>query len=251
MHLALAERLARDPELPTSARDLMSAAWGSFLLGSIAPDARVSGGIPRSGTHFFEYGPVIDPRPAAAMLAAHPKLRYPALGGDAAHAAFIAGYAAHLTMDEIWCVKVLFPHFVIPGGPAQDRLTLFHVFLGGLDARDRQQLAADEYDALCRTAPRNWTPFMADSDLLAWREVVAPQLAPGGQSLTASILAKVLRITPSRMAELMSDAALQEELTRIVPTHTLASLEQAMYVGVRDIVAHYVADEVDVVAASV
>jgi hypothetical protein len=92
---------------------------------------------------------------------------------------------------------------------------------------------------------------MADTDLLGWREVVADQLAPGGQSLTVSILARVLRITPLRMAELMDDATLHNELAKILPTHTLARLEEAMYVGVRDIVARYVADEIDVAEASV
>lgn len=251
MHLALAERLAHDPELPAPARDLIREAWGAFLLGSIAPDARVSGGLPRSGTHFFHYGPVIKPRPAATMLGAHPELRHPTLARDPVHAAFVAGYAAHLTMDEIWCVKVLFPHFIIPGGPGDERLTLFHVFLGTLDARDRRRLPAEQYDALRHTAPHHWTPFMADADLLAWREVVAPQLAPGGQSLTVSILAKVLHVTPPHMAELMADTALHEELAEILPGPTLRHLEETMYVGVRDIVARYVADQVDEAEASV
>ncbi|MCC7208466.1 MAG: hypothetical protein IT323_14250 [Anaerolineae bacterium] len=251
MHLALAERLAHDPELPTPARDLMRAAWGAFLLGSIAPDARVSGGLPRSGTHFFHYGPTIAPRPAAAMLAAHPELRRPALARDAAHAAFVAGYCAHLTMDEIWCVKLLFPYFIIPGGPSDGLLTHFHVFLGNLDARDRRRLPAEQYEALRHVTPHGWTPFLPDPDLAAWREVVAPQLAPDGKSLTLSILARVLHVTPQRMAELMADRALGEEVARLLPAPTLARLEEAIYAGVRDMVARYVSDEVDTAEATV
>ena len=63
MHMALARRLIADPSLPTTIRDLVQSAWGAFLLGSIAPDARISSGLDRANTHFFEYQPVIDPPP--------------------------------------------------------------------------------------------------------------------------------------------------------------------------------------------
>ena len=92
---------------------------------------------------------------------------------------------------------------------------------------------------------------MADADLLAWREVVAPQLAPGGQSLTCPSWPRCCSITPQRIAELMADATLHDELGKILPTQALARLEEAIYVGVRDIVARYVADVVDVAGVSV
>src|SRR5579859_4145119 len=111
MHMALAERLIVDFTLPRPVCDVLSANWGAFLFGSIAPDARVSSGLQRADTHFFEYSPRVEPPPVAAMLNAHPQLRRPALAEDA-HAAFIAGYATHLAMDAVWCTELFFPMFI-------------------------------------------------------------------------------------------------------------------------------------------
>src|SRR5260221_4240641 len=102
MHMALAKRLLADGTFPEPARKFLAANWGPFLLGSVAPDARVSSGMDRAATHFFEYAPIIDPPPVQAMLARHPELVRSAILDDE-QAAFVAGYAGHLSMDEVWC----------------------------------------------------------------------------------------------------------------------------------------------------
>src|SRR5258708_32907601 len=136
MHMALAERLIHDPELPEPEHALLRASWGAFVLGSIAPDARVSSGMERGSTHFFEYQPKVDPPAVTAMLQRHAELQRAAIS-DETRAAFIAGYAAHLAMDEIWCTDLLFPMF-IHGGDWGDRTTKFlvlHALLAYLDRR--------------------------------------------------------------------------------------------------------------------
>src|SRR5882724_7305584 len=110
MHMALAERLLADPALPPAEHDLLADHWGAFLLGSIAPDARVSSGLDRVSTHFFEYLPKVDPPAVTAMLTRHPDLRRDQID-DAGRVAFVAGYAAHLAMDQVWCTDLLFPAF--------------------------------------------------------------------------------------------------------------------------------------------
>jgi hypothetical protein len=75
MHMALAHRMSIDPLVPTDIRSALQSHWGAFLLGQIAPDARVSSGLQRAQTHFFDYGPVIDPPATRAMLTKHPDLR--------------------------------------------------------------------------------------------------------------------------------------------------------------------------------
>src|SRR5436190_432123 len=111
MHMALAHRLMGDASFPENHKALLQAAWGPFLLGSIAPDARVSSGISRVDTHFFDYTPVIDPPPVVTMLARHPYLKREHLE-NSDQLAFVAGYVAHLAMDEVWSANLLYPAFI-------------------------------------------------------------------------------------------------------------------------------------------
>ncbi len=82
MHMAFAERVIADEALPPDARAASDAHWGAFLLGNIAPDARVSSGIRRADTHFFEYTPMIAMPPITAMLAQYPALNRAIVGSD-------------------------------------------------------------------------------------------------------------------------------------------------------------------------
>src|SRR5438876_756682 len=137
MHMALAHRLLRDPQLPPKFRSHLDKEWGAFLLGSIAPDARVTAGTHRGESHFFEYQPVVDPPPIIAMLTTYPNLQANALSNDQ-HTAFIAGYAAHLKMDEVWCTDILFPVFIEGNRWAskQTEYLMLHLLLAYLDQRD-------------------------------------------------------------------------------------------------------------------
>lgn len=232
MHLALAERLIDDPMLPSGIRQLMRAEWGAFLLGSIAPDARRSGGQTRASTHFFEYGPVISPPALTAMLQRYPALRRAAISEDA-RAAFVAGYAAHLAMDEVWCVRMLFPYFVWEDGTPQLEMRLFHILLAILDRRDRTHIPASQYTALRLVAPQGWLPFMSDADLIAWRDLVAGQLAPGGESQSLRILGRSVGLTAETLAALMDDRAHRDMLNARVSAEVIATVETAMYDAVR------------------
>src|SRR6266436_5852158 len=128
MHMALAERLITDPVLPAGVRDLLVSNWGAFLLGSIAPDARVSSGIDRVGTHFFEYVPHIDPSAVQVMMMRHPEL------------------AGIPFFEGVW------------GEQATKNLAL-HLLLSHMDQRDRQLLPANQYDDLASATPARWLPF--------------------------------------------------------------------------------------------
>jgi hypothetical protein len=242
MHMALAERLIHDPDLPDDVCNILKAAWGAFLLGSIAPDARVSSGIDRAGTHFFEYAPVISPRPIAAMLTQFPQIARSAII-DAAQVAFVAGYIAHLTMDEVWCTELLFPTF-INGLQWPNRETSFlvlHILLSYMDQRDLGLLPPTHYPAMASTAPRNWLPFMTDEGITVWRDTVASQLAPEGGSRTNEILGQRIHWTPEQMKEAINDPHKMAELVwHFVPEDRLAEVEQAMYSATRDAVIAYV-----------
>lgn len=241
MHISLAQRLIRDVALPSLARDLLRAQWGAFLLGSIAPDARVSSGIERSNTHFFEYGPQIDPPPDKAMLNRFPELARQAIEDDT-RAVFIAGYAAHLAMDEIWCTDILFPMFVNGGdwGTRETKFLVLHLLLADLDRRDRSLIPPEDYDALAAAIPKGWLPFMTDEGLVAWRNIIAEQLAPGGKNRTTEILGNRVGLAPEMLDATIDDPQKMQELTwNHVPPPRVAAAEEAMYVRSRDAVITY------------
>lgn len=245
MHMALVHRLMADASLPDPDRQMLQRQWGSFLLGSIAPDARVSSGLNRADTHFFEYRPVIDPPPAAVMLRHYPELRRESINGDAARAAFVAGYAGHLAMDEIWCTDLLFPQLILAEdwGTPTERNIMLHMLLGYMDHRDRAQLPDTDYQPLAAAEPHGWLPFMSDAALLGWRDTVAPQLAPDGTSLTLDILGRRINMAAPDMAAFINNhAQMAVSLWAHISHEALASVEEAMYNAVRSTIIGYLDD---------
>jgi len=83
---------------------------GSFYLGSTAPDIRILTRWERERTHFFDLHNFDRQDGVRAMFEAYPALARPA-GLNPATAAFIAGYMAHLVMDEIWINDIYRPFF--------------------------------------------------------------------------------------------------------------------------------------------
>ncbi|MEP7285735.1 MAG: zinc dependent phospholipase C family protein [Chloroflexota bacterium] len=241
MHIALAQRLISDAELPSNIRTLLTAEWGAFLLGGIAPDARVSSGMDRGSTHFFEYGPTINPPPVEAMLSHHPDLKRAALH-DNTRAAFVAGYTAHLTVDAVWSTDLLYPIFVNGGdwAPQPTKFLVLHALLASLDRHDRQLLLPSDYDKLAVTTPNHWLPFMSDEALTVWRDTVASQLAPGAESLTTEILGKRVSLTAAELTAFIDDEAQMNHLTWAnVPPDKLAVVEETMYTETRATVIAY------------
>lgn len=244
MHLAFAERVIADPALPDAMRTLLTApdSWGAFLLGNIAPDARVSSGMRRADTHFFEYVPTIAVPPITEMLT-----RFPALNRDQLHdnarIAFVAGYGAHLAMDEIWCTDLLFPHFMNGWEDKTLSFHMLHMLLASIDARDYQALPrVSQYPALATAQLHDWLPFMADNALIEWRDLIADQIAPEGTSSTVTILSQRIAMMPETMAAFIADPMqMADSLWRQVPPEVVASVEQAMYDRARGVLLTYLA----------
>jgi hypothetical protein len=168
-------------------------------------------------------------------------LRYSALS-DAAQRAFVAGYAAHLAMDAVWFVQML-PHFSRDWAPRAQRNILLHMLLAHLDARDRACLAARDYPALKSAAPKAWLPFISDADLSAWRDLIADQLAPEAHSRTLEILGSRILMSAAQMQAFLADEAQMGVLWQNIPPNLIATVESAMYVGVRQTVNAYFADQ--------
>jgi len=242
MHLAFAQRVIDDPVLPATIRAFLTSPenWGAFLLGSIAPDARVSSGIKRVDTHFYEYTPQIVTPPFTVMLGQFSQLNRDQLSAEA-HIAFVAGYGAHLAMDEIWCVELLFPYFMRRWDDQFTSFHMLHMLLASLDARDYDSLPKqDHYPAIVNAQPNDWLPFIPDDALIEWRDLIVGQLAPGAASSTVEILSRRIDMPPEEMHRFISSPEqMAQNLWRNVPPSTIAAVEQSMYDRARAVLLTY------------
>lgn len=228
-HLAVAQRLLNDPAVSDDHRALLNRQRPAFLLGSIAADARVEAGTPRSATHFYHYVQEMDDIPPwRVMMAAHPSLWTPF---DDAHAAFIAGYVAHLAMDEIWSRRMVAPCFV--GGEWGDkhlRFVMLHIILIVMDERDEKSLETWQSEALVQGVPHEWLPFLPDPNLKNWRDLIYQQIIPNGRSQTLEIFGGRAGLTPAELRALLdSPELMHDSLWQYVPQAYLVEVEAAIY----------------------
>ncbi len=237
-HLEIAQRLLRDPQLSAVHRQQLHESLGAFLLGSIAADARVSGGTPRETTHFYAYGQPIEQHPWERMLTEWSALRQPR---DAAHQAFVAGYVAHLAVDEYWSLNMVKPNFADRHwADRRRRFLMLHVILIVMDERDYTRLNPWQADALQHATPRQWLAFITDDDLCAWRDLIHRQITPDGQSETYDIFGERTGLGADALRSLMdTDDKLHTNLWQHIPQPVLAEVEAGMYVFARSQMSRY------------
>lgn len=83
-------------------RTVIDAQFSNFCVGAVAPDARERNETGRAATHFFEFRePDTWGRATTELFAARPALARPDAVSDA-QAAYVAGYLAHLAVDEVF-----------------------------------------------------------------------------------------------------------------------------------------------------
>lgn len=228
-HLNSAQQFLRDPRLPAEIYELLDAHRSAFLLGSVAADARVDSGAGRDTTHFYAYGAPIIKAPWRIMLEMYPSLQHTT---DAAQRAFLAGYVAHLAMDTIWTVEMLGEYFVRRdwGESQQMRFVMLHVLLITMDERDERKLEAWQAPTLANAVPQGWLPFMSDSVLAHWRDLIAEQIMPGGVSRTLEIFGGRIRKTPAELRAILDvPQIMTRDLWAHVPPDDLAQIEARMY----------------------
>lgn len=242
-HLKFAQDLLADAALPSLYRDLLLRQRPAFQLGSIVADARVASGHGREVTHFYAYGQPMIERPWRAMLRLHPRLQAAA---DEAHLAFLAGYVAHLAADEAWALKMVRPHFWgrdWPGVERRDKFFALHLILTVWDERDERALDDWHAASLRLSQPQNWLTFMPDAVLCQWRDLVAGQLDPHGDSLTLEIFGQRLKMDPALLRAALDDPAhLHSRLWRFVPPALLDEVARLAYLFTRDQLLAYLTE---------
>jgi hypothetical protein len=221
MHLALAEEILSGSALPPATRGWLHEQRGAFLLGQTAPDVQSVSQQARQETHFYTL-PRTSTRPAhEELFEAYPELARPSLL-PADQAAFIAGYIAHLRVDEIWLDQIFLRYFA--EGPEAWPVRAFrhNVLRTWLDERDRQRLNHGIAQALREAEPEGWLPFAGDHNLRAWRDWLVEQLRPGQPVQTVEVFARRLGIEPQKMkAVLRSPQRMEAEIFQHLPADAL------------------------------
>ena len=242
-HLEIAQRLLKDGHIPPHQRDFLLVHSDAFLLGNIAADARVGAGMPREFTHFYQYGQHITQHPWRVMIERNPDLLTP---HSPSQQAFVAGYVAHLSVDEHWSKNMVAPHFM---GKSWGRRTpqfkfyMLHIILIVMDERDLSLLESWQYDSLASAKPDKWVGFIADKDLCHWQGLIAKQIHPQGKSETLDILGKRVSKTPEEMRALLdSETRMYDSLWQYIPKTVLADVEKGMYDHARDQMMIYLHD---------
>lgn len=213
MHLRVAERIRRHPDLRPGVRQQLDAAWPAFFLGNIAPDFQTICDVPREVAHFYELPPARNVVAYEKMLEKHPELANPGtLSTD--HAVFIAGYRAHLLLDLRWYWDILIPCFVeAENWPAdhRKRFLVHNTLLTYLDRQSLDKLPGSAGRTLAAAMPQRWLPFAGDGDLIRWRDMIAAQLAPGTVPATVAIYAERMRMSAKTFAANLDDPAWMDE----------------------------------------
>ncbi|MEO8609025.1 MAG: hypothetical protein ABI690_14140 [Chloroflexota bacterium] len=232
-HLETAQRLLQDDQIPQSIRDALNAECPAFLLGNIAADARTESGMKREDTHFYSYDKGISEHPWRVMLQTHPSLE---TTHSLAQRVFLAGYAAHLSMDEWWSLHMLGPHFANrEWAPRPQRFLMLHIILIYMDERDHSQLQPWQYQTLEAAQPEDWTPFMSDTILRDWRDFIARQIKPGNASETLDVLGSRVNMQPAELRAILDDPEkMQNDLWQHIPQTLLAEIEADMYRHARE-----------------
>ena len=254
MHLARAEDIIRGDALPPAIRRLLTQQRGPFLLGHTAPDVQTVSGQRRDETHFYSI-PRTSDRPAhEALFAAHPQLARAELLPPA-QAAFVAGYIAHLLLDELWLDDVFLHYFWQDCGThraeprakvLRERIFPHNVLRTWMDRQDQQRLNGSVVTVLQGTEPQDWLPFVGDEHLQVWRDWLVGQIGPGGSVQTAEVFAQRMGVPVAEVeAVLRSPQQMEERVFRHIPRAALQSFHDTGYARSVALISEYIGKLVD------
>ncbi len=231
-HLETAQRLLVDEQVPAATRAILAQHKPAFLLGNIAADARNNGNLTREATHFYSYDKRMHKHPWRVMLDQNPSLAHPT---NEDQRAFVAGYVAHLSIDEIWSLHMLGPQFAeTDWAPQNTRFLMLHVLLIHMDERDYGRLEAWQPPTLAQAMPDHWLPFMSDDILNGWRDFIDEQITPGGTSQTLEVFGKRINKRPEELRAILDfPAQMQSGLWDHVKPDLFATVETDMYTHAR------------------
>lgn len=248
MHLHVAEQiynLAGNSRL----QNFLAANWSAFYLGSIAPDVNAISTIPRERTHFYEMPPTWEEEAHLTMLAQYPQLSDFATMSPG-QAICVAAYSAHLMLDLIWLREVVYPFFHLPENfrdRQQRRLTHF-ILLTYLDTIALNALPETAVSTLAAAHSAQWLPFIDDTILTQWRDLLVAQLLPGASVKTIEIYAGRLGMSAAEFAANLQDPVwMQAQVFDKVPIDQVQQILQTAVPKSLDLIVNYlkISDSLD------
>jgi hypothetical protein len=222
VHLYLAQEI-----LQAVPAGCLNGATGDYLLGNIAPDAWSLGGLTRREAHILPIPIPPGKHCADELLALYPHLRASRQLPPAA-AAFVAGYMAHLLVDELWYYRIFEPFFSREregDAPIQRRLLYHNVLRLYCENALQDRVAGELVDALAGSAAQYAFPLFDDAALSAWRDRISAEMRPGASRRSAEVFAARLRAPVEQLLALLCDpAALETEVLGRLPAGLLAAV---------------------------
>jgi hypothetical protein len=231
-HLAAALELLDDPALSASQQLASGEPHGAFMLGNFSPDVRVINGLAREITHFYDIPLSPGTSASHALLNTHPELAK----GDvlsANQAAFVAGYMAHLIMDEAWLEFVVMPYIFIDDAAwdtNHPNYRLYSLLMTYLAEQGDRQVPSDMADTLRAVEPNNWLPFASDEHLVEWRERVIQYALTDGGWRTAKMFAHQMGSNADELyAVVTSQEAMDREVFSVMPREKLETFQRSTH----------------------
>lgn len=214
MHLHVAEQILQMASQNGHGRlhEQLESNWPAFYLGSVAPDVNAISDIRRSESHFYTLPPLPTNEAVPEMLEMYPQLA-DASQLPPAQALFVAAYAAHLMLDLIWLRQIAAPYFFYAEdlGSREQRRLMHFILLTYLDSLALDALPATAVKTLSQATPASWLPFVSDTVLVEWRDMLVAQLEPDALPRTVEIYAGRLEMSPEEFAAALHDPAWMEE----------------------------------------
>ena len=240
----MADELLIHPGLPEPITQFLQTRRCEFLFGSAAPDVQVVSGQPRQVTHFFNLPIQVGDQLAWELLIIeHPQL---AEAGKltASQTAFLAGYLCHLQADWFWVTDIFAPVFG-PGcswGSFRQRLYYHNVLRAYLDLQILPKLHPGLDECLDQVEPEGWLPFVQDRYLVAWRDLLSPQLRQGAEFQTVEYFSSRQGIAaPEYYALLASEERMQQEVFEHLPLQLVDAFNQRVLGANAHLLSDYLA----------
>ncbi|MBH28441.1 MAG: hypothetical protein CL789_04310 [Chloroflexi bacterium] len=212
-HIVIAEEILDNSRLNASVHDLLFDCFPAFLFGNVAPDVQSISNYTREDTHFFSIDNVEKNVAYKALLSKHKELSN-ARRLSPVRSAFVAGYMAHLLLDQAWIVEVFKPVFGkdVNWGEFRERLFLHNVLRTFLDQRDYDRLPSDiDHKFALNLSATQWVPFIDNKDLHRWYKFVWEQLKDRLSSRTIEVFAARMDMEPEDFEEILLDDTLMEQ----------------------------------------
>jgi len=245
MHLHIAEALKAYQALRPPDRRLIADHFAAFCLGNVAPDFQTICDVPRSETHFYTLPPESGNKAYPKMLLLYPDLTSNRVSGPD-HAAFIAGYCAHLMLDLLWYHEVLIPYFVQSKGweSHRRRFLIHNALLAYLDRQAVKSLPVDMVDVLAAAEPKDWLPFAPDHLLILWRDMLVEQMRPGAGVRTIEIYARRMSIEPEDLAPYLEDHMwMDDNLLKMIQIEKIKDMLEDAIGASAELVSAYLSGE--------